>query len=309
MSMSDTFIDSRFLSQTLKKRNPDSRKGQNGRVLVVGGSRQYFGSPALVALSALRTGADLVYLLVPEYIAPTVASYSPDLIVCGYKGEYLNDSAMPLFRELREKTDVMVIGNGLTKRADVLKVAEKIIREYFQSPIVPRLSAEALKGLKIANKTHNDFHDKKPCVIDADAIIAGGYGIKNAIYTPHVKEFERLAGRAVPEDFDARKALVKSIAEKLASPVLLKGKIDIASDGKAILLNKTGNVGMTCGGTGDTLAGVCGALLSQGNSALISAACAAYINGAAGDLAYKKFGNSLIASDLITEIANVVKKI
>lgn len=277
--MSDTFVDARFLSKNLKKRSPDSRKGQNGRVLVVGGSRQYFGSPALVALSALRTGADLVYLLVPEYIAPTVASYSPDLIVWGYNGEYLNKGAMDLFFELREKTDAMVIGNGITKNPDVLKVAEKMIREY-----------------------------KKPCVIDADAIVAGGYGIKNAVYTPHVKEFERISGRALPEDFDARKSAVKSIAEVLASAVLLKGKIDIASDGKTALLNKTGNAGMTCGGTGDTLAGVCGALLAQGNSALNSAICAAYINGAAGDLAYKKFGNSLIASDIVNEIPNVMKK-
>jgi len=278
--MPGNVIDAKFLFKNLKKRSPDSRKGQNGRVLVVGGSRQYFGSPALVALSALRTGADLVYLLVPEYIAPTVASYSPDLIVWGYKGEYLNKRAMNLFSELREKTDVMVIGNGLTKKPDVLKVAGKMIRDY-----------------------------KKPCVIDADAIIARGYGIKNAVYTPHVKEFERMTGRAVPDDFRARKLSVNLIAEKLSSTVLLKGKIDIATDGKTTLMNKTGNVGMTCGGTGDTLAGVCGALLSQKNSAFNSAICAAYINGAAGDLAYKKFGNSLIASDLINEIANVMKKV
>ncbi|MFH1471405.1 MAG: NAD(P)H-hydrate dehydratase [Nanoarchaeota archaeon] len=278
--MSDTFVDSRFLSKNLKKRSPDSRKGQNGSVLVVGGSRQYYGSPALVALAALRAGADLVYLLVPEHIAPTVASYSPDLIVWGYKGEYLNKGATDLFSELREKTDVMVIGNGLTKKSDVLKVAEKMIREY-----------------------------KKPCVIDADAIVAGGYGIKNAVYTPHVKEFERLAGRALPQDFGAQKSLVNSIAENFDSTVLLKGKIDIASDGKIMLLNKTGNSGMTCGGTGDTLAGVCGALLAQKNSALNSAICAAHINGAAGDLAYKKFGNSLIASDIITELPNVLRTI
>jgi len=277
--MPESFVSVRFLSKNLVKRKADSRKGQNGRVLVVGGSHEYFGSPALVALAALRTGADLVYLLVPEYIAPTVASYSPDLIVWGYKGEYLNKRAMDLFSELREKTDVMVIGNGITKKPDVLKVTEKMIREY-----------------------------KKPCVIDADAIIAQGYGIKNAVYTPHVKEFERLAGRALPQEFRARKLSVNLLAEKLSSAVLLKGKIDIATDGKKTILNKTGNAGMTCGGTGDTLAGVCGALMAQGNSALISAACAAYINGAAGDFAYKKFGNSLIASDLINEIANVLKK-
>lgn len=278
--MLEKFTDAKFLSKNLKRRSPDSRKGQNGRVLVVGGSRQYYGSPALVALSALRTGADLVYLLVPEYIAPIVASYSPDLIVWGYKGEYLNESAFPIFHKLREKTDVMVIGNGITKNPNVLHVAEKLIHNY-----------------------------KKPCVIDADAIVAGGYGIKNAIYTPHLKEFERLSGRELPTSFGAKKDSVNALAKKLDAAVLLKGKIDIASGGKNILLNKTGNSGMTCGGTGDTLAGICAALYAQKNSALNSAAFAAYINGAAGDLAYKKFGNSLIASDLIGEIANVMKNI
>lgn len=273
-------VDAKFLKKTLKPRNPLSHKGENGRVLVVGGSRLYFGSPALVALSALRAGADLVYLLVPEYIAPTVASYSPDLIVWGYKGEFLNNGAHSYFHELAQKTDALIIGNGLTKSPDVLKVAERIIREY-----------------------------KKPCVIDADAIVKGGYGIKNAVYTPHVKEFERLAGIPVLENINARQDAVKETAKKLHATVLLKGAIDVISDGRKIALNKTGNAGMTHGGTGDTLAGILGTLLAQEYSGFDAACIAAYVNGAAGDLAYKKYGNSLLATDLIGEVANVLLKL
>lgn len=273
-------IDAKFLKRAIKPRNAESHKGENGRVLVVGGSRLYFGSPALVALSALRAGADLVYLLVPEYIAPTVASYSPDLIVWGYKGEFLNKSALEFFGVLKDKTDAMVIGNGLSKNPEVLKIARKMIYEY-----------------------------KKPCVIDADAIISGGYGIKNAVYTPHVIEFGRLAGMPVPKDISARKSSVQSLAKGISAPVLLKGKIDVISDGKNTAENITGNPGMTCGGTGDTLAGILGAFLSQGYSGFDAACMAAYVNGAAGDLAYKKYGNSLIASDLIEEVANVMMKL
>jgi len=273
------FADKNFLKRTLKGRNPGSHKGENGRVLVVGGSRSYFGSPALVALAALRAGADLVYVLVPEYIAPTIASYSPDLIVRGYKGEYLNENAMTLFNELRDKTDAMVIGNGLTKDSNVLKVAAKMIKEY-----------------------------KKPCVIDADAIIRGGYGVKDAVYTPHTQEFVPMADISVPKDLKALDAAVKSAALKLNSTVLLKSPVDIISDGEKSGQNKTGNAGMTVGGTGDTLAGILGTLLAQGYGTFEAACCAAHINGAAGDLAAKKFGNSLVATDLLVEIPNVLKK-
>lgn len=275
-------ITNQYLKKTLKPRNPKSHKGENGRVLVVGGSRLYFGSPALVALSALRTGADLAYLLVPEYIAPTVASYSPDLIVWGYKGEFLNEGAHPQFHELAQKTDALVIGNGITKNPQVLKVAKELILEC---------------------------GNEKPCVIDADAIIAGGYGMENVVYTPHVREFERLAGVPVPKSINERQDAVRKAAKKLNAVVLLKGAIDIISNGKRTALNKTGNPGMTHGGTGDTLAGILGAFLSQGHSLFNAACMAAHVNGAAGDLAYKKYGDSLIASDMIGEVANVMKRI
>ncbi|VVB59283.1 ADP-dependent (S)-NAD(P)H-hydrate dehydratase [uncultured archaeon] len=273
------FVDKNFLKRTLKQRNPGSHKGENGKVLVVGGSKLYFGSPALVGLSALRAGADLVYLLVPESIAATVASYSPDLIVYGYEGDYLNESAMYLFYQIQEKTDAMVIGNGITKNSSVLKVAAKMIKEY-----------------------------KKPCVVDADAIVDGGYKVKDAVYTPHVKEFTLLADLSVPQQMSAAEKVVKTAAENIGSVVLLKNPVDIISDGNRTAFNKTGNAGMTVGGTGDTLAGILGTLLAQGCPAFEAAGCAAHINGAAGDLAYKKFGNSLLASDLISEIPNVLKK-
>ena len=264
----------------LKPRDPNSYKGQNGKVLVIGGSKRYFGSPALVAMSSLRAGADLAYLCVPEYIAPAVATSAPDLIVWAYPGEYLAKLPEDL-PELARRCDALAIGNGLTKDPRVLKVIREIVASW-----------------------------KKPVVIDADAIMPGlGHASSKVVYTPHVVEFQRLSGEKAAANLAARKEQVRALAQKLGATVLLKGKTDIASDGKTTLANTTGNAGMTAGGTGDTLAGICATFLAQGYPPIEAAFNAAYINGAAGDLAFRKYGYSLIASDIICEIPAVLKQL
>ncbi len=264
----------------LKPRNPNAYKGQNGKVLVIGGSKRYFGSPALVALSALRAGADIAHLCVPEYIAPVVAGYSPDLIVWSYPGEYLAKLPGDL-PELAHRCDVLVIGNGLTKEPDVLETTKGIIANW-----------------------------RKPIIIDADAIMPGLKTISHqVVYTPHAVEFQRLSGAAPSQNLQLRKEQVKALAGKLGAAVLLKGKTDVISDGNEVLTNSTGNAGMTAGGTGDTLAGICATLLAQGHTPLQAAFYSAYINGAAGDLAFKKYGYSLLATDLIVEIPQVLKRL
>jgi len=269
-----------FIRSILKPRRPGSHKGQNGRVLVAGGSSTYYGSPALVAKAALRAGADLAYLLVPERIADVIASYSPDFIVCAYRGGRLNGSALPVFRRLVEKTDAMVIGNGITKEKGALRAAQKLASSWPKN---------------------------KPLVIDADCI--GSVYRPNSVYTPHVVEFKRLSGKMPAENIDKRAGQVRALAKKLNAVVLLKGKIDVISDGARVALNSTGNAGMTHGGTGDTLAGICGAFLARNHSSFNSACLSAYVNGSAGDLAYEEFGPGLLASDLIERIPEAVRKL
>jgi hydroxyethylthiazole kinase-like uncharacterized protein yjeF len=269
-----------YLKKHLRKRLAASHKGQNGRVLVVGGSKLYYGSPILVSLSAFRTGVDLVYLLAPDYTARYIGPRYPDFIVWGYKGEYLSKKALPLFEELRSKTDAMVIGNGITKQPGVLKTASELIGKW-----------------------------SKPLVIDADAIRPKlKTNSEQVLYTPHAVEFSRLTGRSTPENLEKRIKLVEKTAKELSATILLKGRPDIISDGDRLMLNNIHNPGMTVGGTGDTLAGIACALLSQKHSAFESACMAAYINGSAGNLAMKKYGYSLLASDLINEIPAVMKQ-
>jgi len=279
---SATPVTSKLLKQFVPGRDPNSRKGQNGRVLVIGGSEKYFGSPALVGLAALRAGADLAYILTPRFAAPTIASYSPDLIVWSYEGTQLNSKAFALLGELELKTDTLVIGNGLTKHPEALKYAREIISSW-----------------------------EKPIVIDADAIMPGlKITSKNAVLTPHSMEFERLSGSKPSKDLDARANQIAKLAERIGATILLKGTDqDLISNGKASYSNETGNAGMTAGGTGDTLAGICGALLAQGAKPVEAAAASAFINGAAGDLAFKKLGYSLLATDIISELPSVMKKL
>ncbi|MFH1448454.1 MAG: NAD(P)H-hydrate dehydratase [Candidatus Micrarchaeota archaeon] len=264
----------------IKRRHPRSRKGENGRLVVIGGSTRYYGAPALVSLAAMRVGADLVYTLVPERIAPTVASYSPDLIVWGYSGDSLNPSIYPFVKELSLKADSLVIGNGLTREHDVKKTAQRVVNSW-----------------------------EKPIVLDADAIGALETPEGRTVYTPHDNEFLRLTGKCPPDSIIERTSIVKHEARKIGATILLKGAIDVISDGERTHTNRTGNAAMTCGGTGDVLAGIVGAFLSQGYSPFDAARIGAYVNGLAGDIAYDRFGYSMRATDVLDTMPSAIQRI
>ena len=154
----------------------------------------------------------------------------------------------------------------------------------------------------------------RKAVLDADALAALSgtifeslAGNCDLIVTPHAGEFALLRDMRTPESQDSCIKAVREFSEKEGVVTLLKGKIDIISDGKQTLLNRTGNAGMTVGGTGDVLAGLTGSLFSR-NPAFLAAACAAYINGAAGDLAFEKAGNGLLATDVLEKITEIIKE-
>lgn len=128
----------------------------------------------------------------------------------------------------------------------------------------------------------------------------------NIIITPHAGEMKRISGEEVPEKEKERIEFIRNFAKDHEVTVLLKGAIDIISDGEEVRASRTGNAGMTVGGTGDVLAGLTGALYAKHDA--LSAACAgAFINGAAGDLAFSEFGYGLLATDIIDHIPAVMK--
>lgn len=274
----------RKLREIYKKRDKKVHKYNFGSLLVIGGSKIYSGSPAFNALSALRSGVDLVEITAPERAANIIGGFSPDLITHLLKGDFLKTKHLKQIYKISKNKTGVIIGGGLGREKETFKAVQKFLSET-----------------------------KLPCVIDADAIhaIAGKKNImsgKNFVITPHAHEFFVFSGEKILKDLEERKKQVKKLAKELKTTILLKGNTDIISDGNKIYLNKTGTPYMTKGGTGDTLAGIVGALLARKVKPFESAWCGAYINGKAGELASKKFGEGLLASDLLNEIPNVIKE-
>lgn len=262
--------------KAFRKREPWCHKGNFGNLLVIGGSDVYSGSPAFVSLAALRAGCDLVTTASPERAADIIASFSPDLITYPLKGDFLTGKHLATLKELSKEKDAIAIGNGLGREEETFLVINEFLK-----------------------------WNKLPCVIDADAIHAAAKNRevlkKNHVVTPHIREFYALSGIAVTNNIDERAAAVKKVASLLGCTILLKGHIDVISNGEKTALNKTGTPRMTVGGTGDTLAGITGSLLAQGTSPFAAACAAAYINGRAGELAAKE--KKYLASDLINKVA------
>jgi len=258
----------------ISERGAHSHKGDSGRVLIIGGGA-YSGAPALAALCALRSGADIVTVAVPESVAGIVASFSPNLIVRGLKQNRLDQKDIPLIKELIQSHDVVVIGMGLGRDEGTIRTVREIL------PLC------------------------KKAVIDADGLAAlekplNKYGCE-IIITPHAGEFKMLSGEEVPSDRNKRIDMVNMFSIEQGVVTLLKGPEDLISDGTIIRVNLTGNPGMTVGGTGDVLAGITGALFA-GNTGIEAAAASAYICGTAGDLALDEIGTGLLATDVIDRI-------
>jgi NAD(P)H-hydrate epimerase len=264
----------------------ESHKGENGKVLVIGGG-QYIGAPALTGLAALRTGSDLVYIVTPRKAERIISSFSPNLIVQGLNSDVLISENIPSIKKLISVCNSVIIGPGLGTSI----LTEKAI----------------IKIIKILIK------QKKPLVIDADAIKPIGKHLdilkqSLTIITPHVKEFKKLTGESLPKNINNRIKKVNFWAEKLGITIFLKSHIDILSDGSSYKLNLIHNEAMTVGGTGDVLAGIIGALLSKGVEPFNAIRISAFINGEAGNEVFKKKSYGLIATDIIDEIPYILNK-
>jgi len=254
----------------LPKRKRTSKKGDNGRVLIIGGSKDYVGCLALAGLAALRTGVDWVTIAAPEKVAWAINCLSPDLVTKKVKGEYFTLRHYTDIIKLTQKFDAVLIGNGIgTKKSTALFVNK--ITKHLSKPVV--IDADALKLIRIQNTHH-------------------------AIFTPHKKEYEVLMKNSAVSN--VKKVLFDSV-------IILKGSIDKIITRDHTYYNKTGNEGMTKAGTGDVLAGLCVGFLAQTKNILQSAINATYINGLVGDiLLKKKKGYSYIASDLVEEIKRLI---
>ncbi len=272
------------VSLVIKRRLPDSHKGEFGRLLVIGGSDVFSGAPTLVALAALRTGVDLAYVATMQKIAYAISSISPDLITIKLPGEYLNARDLAAIKPYLDISTAIVLGPGLGLQAETKKTVKALVDLIERAHIPLLLDADSLKAFA-------DFKRKLECPL---------------VLTPHAGEYQMLVGRLPPRDLIERTEEVKKIAEELNAVVLLKGHVDIISDGKRTKMNYTGNPGMTVGGTGDVVSGIVGAFLAQQANPFEAAVAGAFVNGAAGDFVKGEKGCHMVASDLLDWIPRVM---
>ncbi|HZX20736.1 MAG TPA: NAD(P)H-hydrate dehydratase [archaeon] len=272
------------------KRKSNSHKGDNGVVLVIGGSNDLVGAPALAAmasLAAMRIGIDLCIVCAPEKPGFVINKYSPDLIVKKFKGKKFSKKHLKQIFELEKKADVILIGPGLGRNKQTLEFTKEFVKKT-----------------------------KKTTVIDADALTAcAGMKFKgNVLITPHAREFEIFSGKKIfGKTLLEKEKIVKETAQKYNCTILLKSKTgktaNIISDGKNTVYNNTGNAGMTKGGTGDVLAGLCTGFIALKLNLMQAATAAAFVNGKIGEKLYKKSGYGYLTSDFVKEIPFWTKKI
>jgi ADP-dependent NAD(P)H-hydrate dehydratase / NAD(P)H-hydrate epimerase len=224
----------------------------------------------------------LVQIATPEPSFDAVSGYSPNFIVHPMPGTVFTDSDLDQVLGLTGLVDAVLIGSGMGRDPRTQEATRDFVREC-----------------------------SKPLVIDADAFSALSGNIellkgKKGIVTPHTREFTTLFGKALPDQIEERAETVKEAAARIQMTVLVKGMIDVISDGDRVKLNRTGNPGMSVGGTGDVLAGICVGLLAKGVEPFDAARIAAFTNGAAGDLAFNERCYGLLATDVIDNIPSVM---
>ena len=273
----------------LRRREKSSHKGDNGRVLIVGGG-PFAGAPALSALASLRTGADWVTIATPRNVAPIIASISPNLIVQPLSGSILTEDDVSPVLNLMRMHDVLVIGMGLGAAEETKRAVKLIIEDEAMKKVV--VDADGLYGLDLPLKVSKSKFKSKQVII-----------------TPHAGEFGKMNAQKPPPDGEERLGFIQEFSLRNRVVTLLKAAHDVISDGKRIKVNITGNAGMTVGGTGDVLSGIIGALFATSEDAFEVATAAAFISGSAGDAAFQDKGLSLLATDVVEAIPGILRAI
>lgn len=249
-------------------RKPDSHKGENGKIAVIGGSRFIHGAPIFAALAAEASGVDLLFLFVPPAHEDVTKQASYNFQVQVFKEDELGTKDVgPILQQLASM-DCAVIGPGLDRTPSILNVIRQIVTGA-PCPIV--LDASALQ----------------PETLEW---VRG----KSAVLTPHLGELERMN-----VDIDH----LGDVAVAYGVTILLKGPTDmiVGADG-SLKMSDGGNAGLTVGGTGDALAGLTAGLIAQRLPLNEAAYQASQTMKKAGDALFEKQKHSYTTKDVIEMI-------
>lgn len=274
----------------LPARSANSHKGTFGKVCILGGSRGITGAPALSGLAALKTGAGLVRVAVPENLLTVTSAYNKELITIGLKGfdDYSTTADLVQIEEVMNQADVLAVGPGMGQAEGVSGIVNKIIFEFEGKLVVDADGLNAIKELDVLKKRD------KPIIL-----------------TPHPGEMAHLLEKDIDYIEDNRIRVARDFATSYKVCLVLKGAATaVALPDGDIYINTTGNDGMASAGSGDVLTGIISGLLAQGLTAERAAVLGAYLHGLAGDLVLEKISSySLTASDLIEYISKAILEI
>ena len=285
-------LEERIVKSMLSIRPPDFHKGDAGRVCIVGGSPGLTGAPCLAGNAAMRMGAGLITVLVPEALRPVVEAKLMEVMSAGVPdggSGYFHKESVPELLERISRADVVVLGPGLGSYPGASE---------FLAELLPRL--------------------KVPFLIDADGLnaLAGQVGILRkakapCIVTPHPGEMSRLTKEPVEAIEASRVGVAQHFAEEEGVLVILKGARTIIATPKVdIFINTTGNPYMASGGMGDALSGMVAALASQGLSPTDAACAGVYLHGLSADLLVRAHPMSTVsATDVIENLRDAVRHV
>lgn len=277
-------LDHGSVLSILPDRNPWGHKGDFGKVLLLCGSRGYTGAAYFAAMGALRCGAGLVFLGVPEsiYAIEAVKLNEPIVFPLPDADGKLSEEAVPEILNRLPQMDAVLIGCGLGQSEGTL-LAVKAVLENAKCPAI--LDADCINLIS----KHMDILRRReyPTVL-----------------TPHAGEFARMGGTVGADPM----ATAAAFAAEYGCILVLKGHRTCITDGETGYLNPTGNPGMAVGGSGDVLAGMITGLIGQGIDPLEAAACGAWLHGAAGDLCAEEMGQyPMLPSDILDKVLRLMK--
>ena len=275
-------VNDRYIDKIVIPRKMQSRKGENGIVLIVGGSRIYHGAPILSSIAALKSGTDLVYTAIPKINISSSRSMSPDLIFLPLPDDKLTmGSARKVFSLLPKKVQSAGLGMGMsiTKAESIRYLIQKLLE------------------------------DKTKLILDASSLIPTILPeITNtkSIVTPHAGEFKRMFGESAGSSRTEQINQVVNKSQEYGIIIVLKGYWNIISDGNNTTIIDRTTPAMTIGGTGDILSGLIAGFLTK-NNPFESAILGVYFNGLAAGKVFDKFGLHILSSDILKELPIVIK--
>lgn len=275
-----------------KKRNPNTHKGNYGRVYIIAGSPGMTGAASFCAKAALRAGCGLVYIMTKKASLPIYEVLVPEAVkktICGNDYDFFVPEDVDEIIDNIVDASCVVLGPGLGNNHKTAQFVRRFVKKYNVS------------GLSMI-----------PLILDADAL--NSYSGKrqelslnlphNSILTPHVMEASRISGDEVTQINENRALFTDRMARELKTIFVLKGNKTLISNGEVLYVNDSGNAGMATAGSGDMLCGIIAGFIATdyGNVSLFDCVrFGVYIHGYCGDLAAIRYGQRFITAPYIIE--------